>query len=507
MRMGATTRYTGTTAMAATNAMISVPTGCLQGGMAIRQVAHTYRVNAMGFLRVSTANMGTPSGMGGHDTVVWVQDRCETRGAMSFGCNDDSAGIASTVTSDRLVMAGQTVTIVVATLTEAAGGMGMPYELTVEEVPPVMMGGQCNPSAPNVCVANTTCVGSAQIGTCVANGSLGAACRAMNACDMGLECIEQQQDVFRCLRRAPAGGACDSVTFCPDTENCLPDGMMPNGSASGRCRVRGAEGGLCAGNSMATCTMGLACTGDAMRTGTCVRDVMMGAACDPTGISTRCAMGTSCARSMMGFTCQANGSAVGTACVDGAMRCAGMGLTCSTAAMAGVCRTTNAMPGGACDTRFGTVSCAGMEACSADGNGVGTCRASVAEGAGNNNAPAMAEATRPLPLVVRGALTPAGDLDCYNVTLPASRAIVAQVSDGAGGCPTAADSVLFLLDSMGRTVATNDDAFNLCSYLDTRDNPFTRMLPAGTYTVCLRNFASDATIMNYTLSVNAVPTM
>jgi hypothetical protein len=506
MRMGASTRYTGTTANAANNAMITAPTGCING-MAIRQVAHTYRVNAMGFLRASTANMGTPGGMGGHDTVVWIQDRCDTRGAMSLGCNDDAAGgTASTVTTNRLVMPGQTVTIVVATFAMSAGAPGLPYELTVEEVPPIMMGGACDPTQQSVCVENTTCVGSGQVGTCVANGSLGARCRDMNTCDMGLECIEASQDNFRCLRRAAMGGACDDVTYCPDTADCLPDGMMPGGASSGRCRERGAEGGLCAGNSMATCGMGLTCTGDAMRTGTCVREVMAGAACDPTGISTRCAMGSTCARAAMGFTCQADGSAAGTACVDGAMRCTGMGLTCSTPAMAGVCRRTNAMPGGMCDTRFGTVACAGMEACSADGNGNGTCRPVVAEGMGDNNSPMNAEAARALPLVVRGALA-SGDVDCFGVTLPANRAIVAQVSDGAGGCPASADSVMFLLNGAGRVISSNDDAFNLCSYLDTRDNAFTRTLPAGNYTVCVRNYDAMGMIMNYHLSVNAVPTM
>ncbi len=500
MRMGSTTRYTGSTAMAASNQMIAVPSGCLQGGMAIRQVAHTYTVQNMGFLRVSTANMGTPSGMGGHDTVVWVQDRCDTRGTMSLGCNDDTGGLASTVTSNRLVMPGQMVTIVVATLAMAAGGPGLPYELSVDEVPPVMMGAGCDPTGPNLCAANLTCVGSGQIGTCVANGSLGAACRTGNMCDGTLQCIEVGTDVFRCLNRAPMGGACNSVTLCPDTADCLPDGMRPGNTQDGRCRERNAEGGLCGGDIMGTCAMGTTCTGDAMRVGTCARAVAMGAACDPTGVSTTCAMGTTCAAAMMGYTCQANGSVAGSACVDPAPRCSGMGLTCSTMMGAGVCRTTAAMAGAMCDPRFGTITCAGMEACSANGDGAGTCRASVAEGMADNNAPAMAEAARALPLVIRGAL-PMSDVDCFNVTVPANSGVVAQLSDGAGGCPASADSVLFLLDSMGRVVGSNDDSNNLCSYLDTRDNTFTRMLPAGTYAVCVRNYGAMGTIPAYTLSV------
>lgn len=501
MRMGSTTRYTGTTASAANNAMIGIPANCIGGGMAIRQVAHTYTAQNMGFLRVSTANAGTPSGMGGHDTVVWVQDRCDTRGTTSLGCNDDSTGVASTVVTNRLVMAGQTVTVIVATLAMAAGGEGLPYELSVEEVAPVMMGGECNPGGDNLCAEGLTCVGNAQIGRCVANGSLGAACRTGNMCDAPLECIEVAQDRFRCFNRAPMGGACNSVTLCPDTADCLPDSMMPRATQDGRCRERGAEGGLCGGTTMATCVMGTACTGTDMAVGTCVRDVMVGAACDPTNITTRCAMGSTCASAMTGYTCQANGSSAGTACTDAAPRCSGMGLTCSTAMGAGVCRST-AAAGAMCDPRFGSISCPPMEACSANGDGVGTCRAPVAEGMADNNSPMMAEAARPLPLVIHGSLA-ASDLDCFNVTLAANSGIVAQLSDGAGGCPAGGDSVLFLIDSMGRTVATNDDSTNLCSYLDTRDNAFTRMIPAGTYSVCVRNYDTMSMFSSYVLSVNA----
>lgn len=503
MRTGSTTRYTGTTASAASNAMIAIPANCIGGGMAIRQVAHTYTVQNMGYLRVSTANAGTPSGMGGHDTVVWVQDRCDTRGTMSFGCNDDAeGGLASTVVTNRLVMPGQTVTIIVATLAMAAGGAGLPYELSVEEVAPVMMGGECDPSGANLCATGLTCVGNAQIGRCVPNGSLGAACRTGNMCDAPLECIEVAQNNFRCFNRAPMGGACNSVTLCPDTADCLPDSMMPRATQDGRCRERGAEGGLCGGSTMARCVMGTTCTGTDMQIGTCVRDVMMGAACDPTGISTRCPMGSSCATSMMGYTCQANGSAAGTTCTDAAPRCSGMGLACSTMTGAGVCRSTASMAGAMCDPRFGSITCAGMEACSANGDGAGTCRAAVAEGMADNNSPMTAEAARALPLVIRGSLA-ASDIDCFNVTLAANSGIVAQVSDGAGGCPAGGDSVLFLIDSMGRTVATNDDSTNLCSYLDTRDNAFTRMLPAGTYSVCVRNYNAMSMFASYVLSVNA----
>ncbi|MBL8684355.1 MAG: pre-peptidase C-terminal domain-containing protein [Myxococcales bacterium] len=504
MRMGTTTRYTGTTANAATNQMIAVPTGCLQGGMAVRQVAHTYRVQNMGFLRVSTANMGTPPGMDGHDTVVWVQDRCDTRGTMSLGCNDDTGqGVtASTLVSNRLVMPGQMLTIVVATFQGMSAGVAAPYELSIEEVPPLAMGAECNPSGTNLCNTGLSCVGSGQVGRCVANGSLGAACRDMNMCDPMLECIEVGTDAFRCLRRATAGGLCDGVTLCPDDSACIPDGMMPGNSLGGRCRANGSEGGICGGNTMVSCAMGLVCTGDDMRVGTCVRDMIaMGMPCDPTGFTTRCAMGTTCARAAMGYTCQVNGSAAGSACTDMMPRCSGMGLACSAMTGAGTCRST-AMAGGMCDPRFGSISCAGMEACSSNGDGAGVCRAFVAEGAGMNNTPMMAEAARPLPLVIRGSLE-AGDVDCFNVTLPAGSGIVAQMSDGAGGCPAMADSELFLLDSMGRTISTNDDAFNLCSYLDTRDNAFTRMLAAGNYTVCVRNYMTGM-FPNYTLSVNAV---
>ncbi|MDP3273981.1 MAG: hypothetical protein Q8Q09_02220 [Deltaproteobacteria bacterium] len=507
MRMGSTVRYTGTTAMAANNAMIAIPASCIQGGMVIRQVAHTYTAMAAGFLRVTTNLPGTPAGMGGHDTVVWIQDRCDTRGTMSLGCNDDSGGvIASTVVSNRLVMAGQTVTIVVGTLAMAAGGPGMAYELSIEELPPIMVGGECDPSQVDRCVEGNTCVGAGQIGRCVVNGSLAAQCRAMDMCDMGLECIDVSATAKRCLRRATAGGACNGLTVCPEMSDCTDDGMMPNSSVSGRCRARGTEGGLCGGSGGAMCTAPLVCTGDAMRTGTCVREVAAMAACDPTGVTTRCAMGNSCSRGAMGFVCSPNGTASGTACLDGAMRCTGAMLTCTTAMMAGVCQSTLAA-GAMCDARFGSNKCAGTEVCAALGNatGEGTCTAAVNEAAGMNDTPAMAEAARALPLVIRGAITPMTDRDCYSVTLPASSTLLMQVSDGAGGCPTGADSIVSVYDSMGRFIAGNDDAFNLCSYLDMRENPFTRMLPAGNYAVCVNAYQGMTAIMSYALSVRAVP--
>ena len=71
-----------------------------------------------------------------------------------------------------------------------------------------------------------------------------------------------------------------------------------------------------------------------------------------------------------------------------------------------------------------------------------------------------------------------------------------------------ADPVVTLLDSMGRRIAQDDDSWNLCSYLDTRENPQTRVLPAGTYTVCMNAYVGNMgamPIMNYALSVSAVP--
>jgi hypothetical protein len=518
MRMGAITRYTGDNSRAASNVMITVPPNC-SNGMVARAVAHTYRVNSMGFLRVSTANPGTAQGMGGHDTVVWMQDRCGPRNAMSYGCNDDTsmADARSTAVSDRILMPGQMVTIVVATWAMAGAPMGMPYELSVEEVPPLMMGADCDPSGPQLCVAGTTCVGAGQVGRCVADGSVVARCRDMMQCDMGLECIQVTDTEFRCLRRAAMGAVCDGVTVCAAGEDCLPDGYEASGLARFRCRAQGQEGGLCGGNGGGTCNAPLTCTGNAMQQGTCVREVAVGMACDPQGITTKCAMGNSCApnpaMAMMGmppppaYICQADGSAAGSACTEAAPRCAAMGLTCTTAMMAGICQRA-AMAGGTCDPRYASVKCSGMEACSSEGGPNGVCRATVAEGMDAPNTPAMAGMARTLPQVIRGDLMPGTDVDCFNVTLPAMRGLVIQVSDGAGACPAMADPIVTLRDAMGRTIAQDDDSWNLCSYIDTRENPLTRTLAAGTYSVCISAYPGmmgPVAIMNYALSLSAVP--
>lgn len=519
MTMGNITRYTGDNSRAASNVMITVPANCTQG-MVARAVAHTYRVRSMGFLRVSTANDGTPAGMDGHDTVVWIQDRCGPRNAMSYGCNDDTrqGEIRSTAVSDRILMPGTMVTIVVATWVMSGTPMGQPYELSVEEVAPLMMGADCDPTGPALCTTGTTCVGAGQVGRCVADGSLLAHCRDMMQCDMGLECIQVSDTESLCLKRATMGGACDNVTVCMAGEDCIFEAYNASGILTSRCRPQGQAGGLCGGMNGAMCTAPLTCTGNDMQQGTCVREVAAMMPCDPLGITTKCAMGNSCApnpaMAMMGmppppaYICQPDGTVSGAACVEGAMRCSGMGLTCTTAMMAGVCQSA-AMAGGSCDPRFGSVKCGGMEACASNGGNLGVCRATTAEGADAPNTPAMAGMARALPQVIRGSLQPGTDVDCYNFTLPANQGMVIQVSDGAGGCPDMADSVIILRDSMGRQIAADDDSGSaLCSYLDTRQNQLTRTLPAGTYSICMNAYPAmmgPVAIMNYALSVSAVP--
>lgn len=533
MRMGTRTTYTGTTAMAAGTTMIAAPTDCVsEMYMPIRQVAHKYRMNAAGYLRVSTAVAATPSGeMNAHDTAVWMQSACDTRGTMSFGCNDDGEGsLASTATSNRLLAAGTEVTIVVATVSMMANGPGAAYGLQIDELPPVAAGGVCDTSLDvDTCAEGNTCLYDRMMdrATCTANGTRFATrCRTGNMCDSGLTCVPGEDGApSYCYRAGTLNMACSfEETQCPTGSSCVLNG--PTDVFNGICRTDGTRGGLC--NSMTACAMGTTCSATGDNTGVCRTTAMAGGECDAIASMTACPMTAQCVPAgMMGttatmFTCAAAGTAAGTDCRDAAPRC-DTGLTCSSTAGPGHC-TREVAAGAECDALYGTTNCASMQACRRTAIGTaGTCVMPTAEPTTDNNAPMMAGAPLTLPATVRGSLNTADDVDCYAITVPAAGgSVFASIGDGAGGCPSATrtvegmppmavagDTQLFLVNSMNQVVADNDDSIlDLCSTIDGANaaSP-AHNIAGGNYFLCLRSYQGSQSIASYTLNVAVTPRM
>lgn len=521
MRMGTRTTYTGTTAMARGTQQITPPADCVGSGRVIRQVAHTYRTTTAGYLRASTDAMATPQGMtGAHDTVLWMQNTCDTRGTMSYGCNDDAAGLRSTVVSSQVLPAGTMVTIIVGTLAEADNAAGLPYGLVLEELTPLAAGAACDPTEQDLCAPNHTCVGNGQVGTCVPNGTRARTrCRTGNMCDAGLSCVETDAGGY-CYRTAMANGPCNfEESQCPDGTQCLPNSATD--LYTGVCRADGTRGGLC--DAMTACMMGTTCSSMDENAGTCRTAAMAGGACDPLGYETQCPMGNACIPGAMSPTmtvCTAPGTAAGAPCRETGERC-DMGLTCTAAMGPGRC-VRDGMMGGACDPQYGTVKCAGTEVCRATAPTMGTCAAPVMEPTSDNNSPMMAGSPVATPAAIRGSIAMPTDIDCYTVTVPAAGgSIFASVNDAAGGCGTAtftnmgmtqtvsADTQLFLLDAMGRTIDVNDDTFrSVCSQIDgTNAASPAHNLPGGNYVLCVRSYEGQLAIPEYVLNVNVSPRM
>lgn len=533
MRAGNRTTFTGTTAMAAGTQQITPPSGCVaESARAIRQVAHTYRMNTAGFLRASTNVAATPHmGDSAHDTVVWMQNVCDTRGTMSYGCNDDTdysgGNYTSTAISNRIIPAGTMVTIVVATLAMADNAAGAAYGLQIDEVPPIAAGAMCDVTDEvDTCADGSTCVGTVLSATCVANGTrYGTRCRATGmACDAGLTCVDGETERY-CFRQGTLNMPCSfEETQCPMGSSCMP--TAASDGYTGVCRADGTRGGLC--DATTACMMGLTCSASGDNTGACRTMGMANGECDPLGYMTACPMNSECVPGgTMGsgatmFVCAALGTAAGTSCREMGTRC-DMGLACMAANGPSHCVRDVAMAGGECDPLYGTVRCMGTEVCRATSPTAGTCGAATMEPSGDNDDPAMPGAPVATPAAIRGSINPADDLDCYAVTVPAGGgSIFAATSDGAGGCPTgtatnsmgmtmtyAGDTQLFLLDSRQRVVESNDDSLtSVCSTIDgTNAASGAHNLPAGNYTVCVRSYNGSLSISSYVLHLNVTPRM
>jgi hypothetical protein len=356
------------------------------------------------------------------------------------------------------LMMGQSVFIVV-------GGWGPTpdmaeagaYTLTLREAPVVPVGMPC--TAADTCAAESSCVTPTGMtrGTCTADGALGARCRLMGmACDMGLACSVMMPTATTrgvCQRTLAVGDECGAAgTVCPAMSSCRasPNAMNPARTA---CVANGARGGACRTDAP-RCDMGLECGGTPA---TCRAQAMMGAECDFTGAMTFCATNTSCApnAARTSTTCQANGTAAGTACRTDSPRC-DTNLECSTAMGAGICQRL-VPPGMACDTQYRSTVCTMSSVCAAGMMGAACVAPSSAMEMEPNNTPMAPNGPFTGAVNIRGAIMPATDVDCFRVTVPANGSIRAETSDGMGGCPMGADTLVRLYNPLGTQIAEDDD--------------------------------------------------
>ena len=516
-------------------------------GGKINSVVYRYTMRAAASLSLTTVAPGTDPGL---DTIVAVLPMCAP-GATEIACNDDTAmgNLRSTLTT-RMLMAGQTVFIVVGGYGAMGGGdTEGPFELVVRESVSGGMGGacrlmapfcdmglQCSAAAPtmaapgtcqtpvpvgmpctamSLCITGSACIpnpGSMTMGTCRADGTAGGRCRVtgMN-CDMGLSCTARMPTMAAtglCRTTVAVGAECDAtqvMNACAAGSSCRPSPTAMN-PARTVCAADGARGGLCRTDSP-RCDMSLECS--AAMPATCRAAAMAAGQCDLTNVSTFCPSGSSCAPNAMlnDGACAVNGTAAGTPCRDMAPRCDGM-LTCSTDMGAGVCRRTvpAAMP---CDLRYRSTVCATGSTClgASATAATGTCTAPTME-MEPNNAPAMGNGPVTATTIFRGAIMPGTDVDCFRVTVPMGATLTAFTSDDAGTCNLGmgGDTILTLNNPMGMPIATNDDFAGrmLCSEI----NPMTMgaaPLAAGTYSVCVSAFApmmgDPVAIASYYLTV------
>ncbi len=101
------------------------------------------------------------------------------------------------------------------------------------------------------------------------------------------------------------------------------------------------------------------------------------------------------------------------------------------------------------------------------------------------------------------AIYPFGDIDdfSFQITVPGSSVSVAT-SDGMGGCPAGAQTLVRILDSADNVLAS-DDGSNGCASFNIINTPALLGLPVGTYYVHVES-ASLSPIMEYILDIAVV---
>ena len=168
----------------------------------------------------------------------------------------------------------------------------------------------------------------------------------------------------------------------------------------------------------------------------------------------------------------------------------------------------------ACNTVCGDGIAAGAEACD-DGNAVSfdgcdpSCRVDAFVEQEPNDTEAEANGPFDHPVIVRGSIAPASDVDVIAVELLATSDLSVETFDpsGVGSCANI-DTVVTLIAPDGATVIASDDdaGINACSRLSSKTTPALRHLPAGTYFVQIEAYDHYQPIPGYsvTLAFDAV---
>jgi hypothetical protein len=483
-REGATLVYRGTTADAPGAQTWAPRADCVPVGRVIRSVAHRLRTTAATNLRVDV--VGPPDGT--HDVVLYIHNACTPATPAQF-CTTSSLRAAEAGNLINRIPAGTVVWIVVSTLAKAEGDPGRPYTLRLTSHPVQGQGDVCDNIYRN-CATGLGCVfprGESE-GTCQADGTVvGARCRTLAPqCDGDLSCTSSV-----CQRVVRPGESCfPRESTCPTGSTCITE---RTGWADGRCIATGTTGGFC--TPSAPCTDGSECT-STTGTGTCQRRVEVGQVCNTPGVlcvtGARCTL-TTAAPAEPVFRCVAPGAAAGAACADVEPRCAA-GLRCTAAAGQGICR---APATDRCATRGS--DCGEGRVCAITTISEGRCVSWTREGTAPNSTVAQAEAPRAPPFAVRGALLPAGDMDCFTIEQRAPGRLLYQVQDGTGAC----------VQATALTVLTTPDRPQVSAFvggclLSSATNNALRR-PAGRYVVCVTAPLNATGALDYFLTVTAEP--
>ncbi len=379
-------------------------------------------------LRFSTTNAVTPRNF---DTVLWVTTSCRTT-LTAAACNDDDPEFAasadrrvsSTVTTEVLPANTQVFVIIGGFYPPGTGGVTTdrgPFQLTIQELPPVAAGGACrvdgrsqrcdtSGTAPLDCVGTTP---GSDTGTCRVRGSVaGSRCRTSTPeCDVGLSCNPANSI---CQNTVAAGMPCDGFNTCAAGSTCVSSTVgsirgtcTPAGTALGAaCRPVGATGGRC--------DTGFVCSGELDATEanpTCVRQAAAGGACAINRIA--CLATETCVLVHGGLigTCTPNGTAAGTACRATAPACDGM-LACRAAAEGAAPRCATVVATGAlCDSNRDCADGARCFLTDLSDRTIGRCGVDGGEGGGCNGA---APLCTPATLTCSNTDTPENGL-CQNV--------------------------------------------------------------------------------------------
>lgn len=245
-------------------------------------------------------------------------------------------------------------------------------------LPIVAEGSVCNPRV-NACPAGSQCTNSNGVIRCRFDGALDGFCRTTPPhCDAGLDCTGSV-----CEAQPHAGDVCRiGGSPCPEHTQCRSRGRQ-----EAHCLTEGELEGPCA--PLETCAAGLVCLNNA-----CLRQVALGAACDPNG-GVVCVNGTTCVAGVCaanggsearcrsdepfcdeGLTCDEGGTC-GPPCTAGCP----MGWSCGAMTIPrDVCRRDGAS-GGACRFGGGMTPCEPGFACSLTGRcEIGECRTPCASG-------------------------------------------------------------------------------------------------------------------------------